>query len=50
MEIQADIRRRLALHDISIDLPVAGAIRCVFNDLDSSRRMYRLLHRRQGSC
>ena len=22
MEIQADIRRRLALHDISIDLPV----------------------------
>jgi hypothetical protein len=49
MEIQADIRRHLALHDISIDLPVAGATRCVFTDLHS-RRMYRLLHRRQGSC
>jgi len=29
MEIQADIRRHLALHDISIDLPVAGTTRCV---------------------
>ena len=48
MEIQADIRRRLAVHDISID-PVAGATGCVFSDL-YSRRMYRLLHRRQGSC
>jgi hypothetical protein len=44
MEIRADIRRRLGLHDISIDLPVACATRC------HSSRLYRPPHRRrQGS-
>jgi hypothetical protein len=49
MEIRADIRRRLGLHDISIDLPVEGATRCGFTHLHSSR-LYRLLHRRRQGC
>ena len=36
MEIQPDIRRRLGPHDVSIDLPMAGAIRCGFTHLHAA--------------
>jgi hypothetical protein len=49
MDVQADARRRLDLHNITIDFAAASAGRCGFTHL-ASGRVCLLPHRHQGPC
>ena len=49
MNARTDVRRRLDLHNISIDFAAASAGRCGFTHLDSGR-VCQLPHRHHGPC
>jgi hypothetical protein len=49
MDVRADARRRLDLHNISIDFAAASAGRCGFTHL-ASGRVCLLPHRHPGPC
>ena len=49
MDDRTDVRRRLDLHNISIDFAAASAGRCGFTHLDSGR-VCQLPHRHHGPC
>jgi hypothetical protein len=49
MEDRTDARRRLDLHNISINFAAASAGRCGFTHLDTGR-VCRLPHRHPGAC
>jgi hypothetical protein len=49
MDHRTDARRRLDLHNISIDFAAASAGRCGFTHLDTGR-VCQLPHRHPGSC
>jgi hypothetical protein len=49
MDDRTDVRRRLDLHNISIDFAAASAGRCGFTHLDSGR-VCQLSHRHHGPC
>ena len=49
MDERTDVRRRLDLHNVSIDFAAARAGRCGFTHLGSGRICH-LPHRHIGSC
>jgi hypothetical protein len=49
MDDRTDVRRRLDLHNISIDFAAASAGLCGFTHLDSGR-VCQLSHRHHGPC
>jgi hypothetical protein len=49
MNARTEVRRRLDLHNISIDFAAARAGRCGFTHLDSGR-VCQLPHRHHGPC
>jgi hypothetical protein len=49
MDDRTDARRRLDLHNISIDFAAASAGRCGFTHLDTGR-LCQLPHRHPGRC
>jgi hypothetical protein len=49
MNARTDVRRRLDLHNISIDFAAASAGRCGFTHLNSGR-VCQLPHRHPGPC
>jgi hypothetical protein len=49
MDDTVDVRRRLDLHNISVDFAVASAGGCGFTHLDTGR-VCRLPHRHAGPC
>jgi len=49
MDVRTDVRRRLDLHNVSIDFAAANAGRCGFTHLDSGR-VCLVSHRHRGPC